>query len=358
MTKIIIVSTVGLIYDGITSVICSYLQAMDLTNLDIHIVATIKCEENICQVLSGLGCHIVNLPNRRTETFSYTVKLARYIRKNHIQVVHAHGNSGTLAIEMIAGWFGGARKRIAHSHNTRCNQIKVDKLLRPIFNVFYTNALACGEDAGRWLFGNRPFKVLPNGRDVEKFRFSKENRNKMRKKYNIKDNELTIGHVGGFFEQKNHIFLVQVFREIIKIDPTVKLFMIGDGPLKESIQQELTDIDVIFTGAIDNVYEYLSGMDGMLLPSLFEGLPLVVLEWQLNGLPCLISNTITKDCIFTDFVKMNSIDSGAIIWAKEILEMVRVANRIKNSNAAGSSIKNTSFDINDSAELLKQIYTT
>lgn len=357
MTKVIIVSTVGIIYDGITSVILSYLKSMDLSELKVYVVATGKVEQNIRKQIEELGCLIVQLPNRRNETKAYALALAKYIRREKIQVIHAHGNSGTLAIEMVAGWLGGCKKRIAHSHNTKCEQIKADKLLRPIFNIFYTDALACGNEAGQWLFGNKPFTVLKNGRDTELFSYDSAIRNKVRNKYGIKD-EIVIGHVGGMFKQKNHKFLIEIYREVIRKEPNAKCFMIGDGPLKNEIESYAAHLkeNVFFVGTTDKVNDYLQAMDGMVLPSLFEGLPLVVIEWQINGLPCVLADTITKECAATETVYFMPLKASAGEWAEKILEMSKKSNRIEDSKNGVERIRLAGYDIKDSTIILNDIY--
>ena len=355
MRKVLIVSTVGLIYDGITSVITSYLQAMDLDGLEVYVAGTIDIKPNIRKQIKDCGCTVVEFPNRRTDTIKYFISLTKFIRKNHIDVVHAHGNSATLAVEMVAAWLGGCKKRIAHSHNTKCDQVKADKLLRPIFYFFYTDGLACGEAAGKWLFGNRKFEILANGRDVEKYKFNPKTREKVRTSLGIK-NELAIGHVGGFAEQKNHRFLVEIYRELRKLEPNCKLFMIGDGSLKPEIEKLCEGLNVTFTGAIDNIPDYLNAMDGMLLPSLFEGLPLVVVEWQINGLPCVVSDAVTNECGFTSFIGFESLQSSPATWANELLNKVKQETREKNSIEAIIKAKEKCFDISESANRLKDIY--
>ena len=322
MRSVIIVSTVGLIYDGITSVITSYLKAMNKEDLKIYVVSTIRSELDIEKKIEELGCEIVYLPSRRTRTINYFFSLLSFIRKNKIQVIHAHGNSATLTIEMLAGFMGGCKKRIAHSHNTKCNQVKVDKMLRPAFNVLYTDALACGVEAGNWLFKNKNFTVLKNGRDINDYLFSQKKRLEMRTKYNLKEN-ICIGHVGGFYAQKNHVFVIEVFRKILEIEPKAKLFLIGDGPLREEIEFKVSDIKnhVYFIGIVNNVTDYLQAMDGMLLPSIFEGLPLVAIE-----------------------------------WAKELLEMIKKSDRRKNSEKSQKSVRIRGFDIQDNVKLLRDLY--
>lgn len=355
MKKIIIVSTVGLIYDGITSVITSYLEDMNKEGLDIYVVSTIKTEPAIEKKINRMGCSVVYMPSRKEQTLEYFFSLTRFIRKNKIEVLHAHGNSGTLAIEMLAACIGGCKKRIAHSHNTKCDQVKADHILRPIFNLLYTDGLACGEDAGRWLFGKKNFEILTNGRNVDLYKYNIEKRKQIRDFYGF-TNEIAIGHVGGFFPQKNHEFLIEIYKRIKCNYPNCKLFMIGDGPLKEQIEKKCEGLNVIFTGAIDNVSDYLNAMDGMLLPSFFEGLPLVAIEWQISGLPCVISDTITNECMVTDGIEYNSITSDPNDWAKQILGMVMSNNRLSSSNIAYEKVLNSKFNLINNVEKLRQIY--
>lgn len=355
--KVLIISTVGLIYDGITSVILSCLNAMDRTKIEFYVAATIDCKPSIRKQLDEMGCIVVDFPNRRTQPLQYFNALCKFIRREHVNVVHAHGNSATLAIEMLAAWIGGAKKRIAHSHNTRCDRIKADKVLRPVFNLFYTDALACGEDAGRWLFGSKKFTVLNNGRDIKKFSFKPETRQLIRKKLGL-SNEMAIGHVGGFVEQKNHIFLLEIFKEIKKIEPTAKFFLIGDGPKKKEIEEKSKSLDVTFLGIVDNVYDYLNAMDGMILPSLFEGLPLVAIEWQLNGLPVLASDMVTKECVLVDSFQFCSLNIIVEQWAKKIIQMVQLYDRRNESEQAQDNAKKRGFDIRMSAKVLRDMYLT
>ena len=357
MRKILIISTVGLIYDGITNVILSYLQAMDLSNMEIYIGATINVVPEIRSKLEKMGCQIIELPSRRDKPLKYMFELVKMIRINKIQVIHAHGNSGTLAIEMVAAWLGGCRKRIAHSHNTQCDKVRADKLLRPIFNMFYTDALACGGAAGKWLFGNKKFTVLQNGRNIDEFSYNENVRISMRNQYGLKQ-EIVIGHVGGFFKQKNHSFLISIFKEIMKKEPSAHLFLIGDGPLKNEIIKNVEEFDnsIEFIGKTDRVADYLQMMDVMVLPSLFEGLPLVAIEWQINGLPCILSDNVTKACAFAENIVFMSLDNSPEQWAEKILESARNSKREKSSERAKDAARQAGFDIRDGASNLYKIY--
>lgn len=358
--RILIVSTVGLLYDGITSVILANLRAMDRASLDIYIASTIKAESSIVDQFKDLGCMVVDFPNRRENPMAYFFALRKFIKDKHIEVIHANGNSATLAVEMLAAKLGGCKKRIAHSHNTRCDQVRVDKLLRPLFYATYTDALACGNDAGRWLFKNRPFIVLKNGRDVDRFKFDEVKRHEMRVKLGISDGVIAVGHVGGFVPQKNHAFLLQVFISLVEKDPSEKLFMIGDGVLRHEIETEAQQLGLMsnltFTGNIDNVPDYLQAMDGMVFPSLFEGLPLATIEWQINGLPIVMADTITRECIFASNVKQLSLEEDPGKWANTILEMVKINNRKQQSDIGIRAINKSGYNIKDSAKQLKELY--
>ncbi len=357
--KILVISTVGLIYDGITSVIREYMKAMDREGIEFYVADTIKTEDTVRKELENEGCKLVALPSRRKAPVAYFIKLAGFIRKEKIDIIHAHGNSATLTIELLAACIGGCKRRIAHSHNTRCDQKRADRLLRPLFRHLYTDAVACGVEAGKWLFEDKPFIVLNNGRDLDRFRFREEIRSSVRKEYELGDS-LTIGHVGGFVPQKNHDFLLKIYQALLKQRPDIKLFMIGDGVRREEIERKAQELGIKdriqFTGNTDRMAELLQAMDVMVLPSLFEGLPLVSIEWQAAGLPCIMSDTITKECAVTDLINFLSLNEDADVWSKRLLQIAARDDRLLQSKNACAWIRQKGFDIRDNAAVLKKLY--
>jgi glycosyltransferase involved in cell wall biosynthesis len=359
MMRVLIISTVGLKYEGITSVILSNLQVMNLSGLKIYVAATMEVEPDIRNDLERLGCKVVDFPSRKKNTLSYILALARFVIKQKIEVIHVHGNSATMAIELLAAFMGGCKRRIVHSHNTCCDQIKADKLLRPIFNFMYTDAISCGNAAGKWLYADKEFLVLNNGRDIDKFKFSDQVREDIRKEFKI-ENEIVIGHVGGFLPQKNHEFLVEIYSAIHKMEPNTRFFMVGDGDLRNSIEQKVQRCGikdcVIFTGITKRVAQLLQAMDGMILPSKFEGLPLVVIEWQIAALPCVVSTTVTRDCAITNLVEFCPLSADAYTWARTILEKIKNNNRGIETKDAISAVRECGFDIRENAEILRRLY--
>ena len=357
--KVLIISTVGLKYEGITSVILANLEAMDRSDLEIYLVGTIEVHPEIVAKSSDMGCTVINMPNRRTDTMAYFKELMRFIRKNKIDVVHAHGNSATMTIEMAAAFLGGCKLRIAHSHNTCCEQVRADKILRPYFYLLCNKNLACGSAAGKWLFGKRPFTVIANGRDIDKYKYDRHMRDKIRKEYKW-DDKIVIGHVGGFLPQKNHAFLIDIFHAMHKMRPETRLILFGDGPLRSEVEQKVKRLGlgecVEFMGLSNRVNEFLQAMDGMLLPSLFEGLPLVAVEWQIAALPCELSNVITPDCAFSDLVEFCSLEESPDVWAEIMLSKINHIDREKESALIPEATRNAGFDIRDNAAVLHEIY--
>lgn len=359
MVKILLISTVGLKYDGITNVMLSNLEAMDKSNLEFFVAETLVSENNIREKFKALGCKLVKFPNRKKNPLKYFWSVFSFIRKNKIDVVHANGNSATLAIEMLAAKLGNCPIRIAHSHNTKADFAKLDKILRPVFDISYNKAVACSNEAGKWLFKDKSFLVVNNGRDIDKYSFNPIKRQQMRDKLNGSD-KLFIGHVGGFVTQKNHDFLLHVYKEISLLRNDAIFFVIGDGDLKKQIY-DLTDElgikdKVVFTGNIDNVQDYLQAMDVMIMPSLFEGLPLAVIEWQLSGLPVVMSDVITKDCIISDKVERLSLKESYKSWAIKVIEASNCDGREARVLQTRRNAKEMGFDIKDSAKKLRNLY--
>lgn len=357
--KILNVLTSGLRREGITSTQLEFMKKMDLIDIQMDIAAVHNNEQDVIDEFKSLGCNIIVFPDRKEELLKYMVALYKQIRKEKYDVIHVHGSSALLSIELVIARLAGVKIRIAHSRNTMCLNKKADKILRPIFNNSYTKAFACGEEAGKWLFGSRPFTVIHNGKDLEKFHFSDEIRARMRTKYNLQD-KLVIGFVGNMNKQKNIMFLIDVFKQVNSKYQNSILFIMGEGADRAKIEEKinrlgLTD-SVVLTGRIANVHEMLQAMDVMCLPSLYEGLPNVVLEWQIAGLPCFVSANVTQECKVTDLVEFLPIDQGADIWAEQILAVNSEANRNKLSEDACLKMKEAKFDIKENARYVKSIY--
>lgn len=357
--KILQIPTGGLFSDGILSCIVEYMTAMDKSGMDIQVLATNNPEKSVVEKVENSGCRVVSIPYRKKNIVKYFFALYRYILKEKIDVVHVHGSSAIMSIELVAAWLAGCKVRIAHSHNTTCENQKTDKILRPVFNRNYTTAFACGQDAGRWMFGKRKFTIIPNGRNLKKYEYDSKKRIEYRNKLGIPSDTLVIGHVGRFNRQKNHEYLVHVFGEVHKKKQNSYLVLIGTGEkvgeIKNLVKELELENNVIFTSVIENVSDYLSAFDIMLLPSLYEGLPLVVIEWQIAGLPCIVSDTVTKECAITSLVKFESVKKEPEVWANEVVNLI-LQDRNDSKEIIFNEIKTAGYDIESGAERLKKIY--
>lgn len=279
--------------------------------------------------------------------------IAKIVKENKYQYVMRVNEHSLSVIDLIAAKFGGAKRLIMRSSNSSSD----GKLSRFLHNVFkflpkYVPdvKIAPSKLAAKYTFGsknvdNNRVVILNNGLDIKQFSFSEINRDMLRTQLNL-ENRFVVGHVGRFNEQKNHIFLLQVFQQILKLRNDAVLLMIGEGYLLDSIKQKAKEMRIfdkcIFTGVRSDVNQLLSAMDVFVFPSLYEGMPNTVIEAQVSGLPCIVSDSITKECNVSGLVKFNSLNDSANNWAKEAIEFCN-NNRLKTVDI----MYNKGYDIND-----------
>ena len=227
---------------------------------------------------------------------------------------------------------------------------------------YITHKFACGKNAAKWVFGKGNIQdvvYMKNAVDAEQFRYSSQNEAEIRDEFNIKD-KFIVGHVGRFFEPKNHPFIVKIFAEIAKKDPDAVLMLVGGGELDDAIMNEtkkkfealgLSD-RVIFTGVRSDVNRIIQAFDLFILPSLQEGFPVVMVEAQAAGLKCLISDKVPPECDITGNVEVVSLESGAAVWADRILSY---KNSYEKKNMY-DVIEKAGYDIKSNAAWLEDYY--
>lgn len=240
----------------------------------------------------------------------------------HIHTQHAMD----AYLSSLAAKNAGFQKVIVHSHNSSTiYSIKMHRLFKRLLHTLNITRFACGVEAGKWMYGNDKFTVVNNGIDLNKFVFNSEKRKEIRSKFRWNGKKV-IGHVGRFNKQKNHQFLVRAFREYAFTNPDAVLVLVGVGELEDQIKDLVhrlkLDNQVQFLGARSDVNELYQGMDLFVLPSLFEGLPVVLVEVQAADLPCIISDSITKEiCILPNLSRL-SLEEGAVNWGKKFQEII------------------------------------
>lgn len=342
---------------GVESFILNYYRNIDKNKIQFDFIVDEDSQLPQKKEIEELGGKIIKIPPYQ-HIFKYMHSLIKVLKKNNYKIVHSHLN--TLSVfPLLCAKISNVPIRIAHSHSTSNKKEKfrniLKSILKPFSKVFATNYFACSEHAGRWLFGNKAFKegkviILNNAIDMEKFKFNSKIRNELRKQLNI-ENKLVIGQVGRFNKQKNHEFLIDVFKEIHDNRTDSILLLIGDGPLEENIKQKVKNMNlenaVYFLGAKNNVNDYMQSMDVFCLPSLYEGLGMVAIEAQVSDLYVFCSTEVPKEAKITDEITFLELDKE--IWKEKILS-------IKNFDRENIDLKNTNYDIHTESKKLEKIY--
>ena len=357
MRKILIVNTSVLGMGGITTHMLNYIQALKQKDYEgtFTIVVTGVRDEKILKSFVDLGCALEYLPDRKKEMLRYIFSLKSLMQRQKFDVVHVHGNSSTMGLELSLAKIEKVPVRIAHCHNSRCEHPKVHKLLYSLLRASYTQAVACSTLAGDWIFGCGNYTVLPNAIDLQKFQYNPEIRKRYREMLNIDEKTLLLGHVGNFNEQKNHEFLVNVFYEVQK-QRKAKLILLGAGPLQDTVKKQVSslqmDDQVYFLGIRDDVNCWMQAMDVFVFPSRWEGLPVTLIEAQASGLHCVVSKNISGEVVI-NFNQMCMLSlSDTKNWIKKICNIYFNADREQGYE----KIQNAGYNINFAVRRLKNIY--
>ncbi|HCF38751.1 MAG TPA: glycosyltransferase family 1 protein [Thermosipho africanus] len=300
--------------------------------------------------VKSLGGRIYSFPRFNGKNYFLYKNSWNMFFKEHpeYKIVHGH-QTNTAFVYLKEAKANNVPIRIAHSRNSNKENL-IKKHVCKFSKLYATHLFAVSKIAGSSEFGEKAVnagivKILPNAIDAKKYSFNEEVRRDKRTELGI-ENELLIIHIGRFHPQKNHMFLLEVFKQVLMSEPDAKLLLVGDGSLRGEITKEISDKNiqksVIIAGIRSDVPELLQAADILLFPSLFEGLPGVVLEAQAAGIPCIISDKITPEVKITDLVEYVSLEEDTKYWAKKLIcyinEFVR-ENTYKRIVDSGYDIK-------------------
>lgn len=308
--------------------------------------------------IRALGGRIFRVPRQNPLSSSYKKALNDFFFSHpEYRIVHAHLDCLS-ALPLSAAKAAGIPVRIAHSHNS--NQDKDLKLpLKLIWKKKIpsaaTHLFACGEEAGKWMFGGAAFQVVRNGIDVNAFCYNETVRQECRRELGISDDTFVMGHVGRFEAAKNHTFLLDIFQEFRKKNPKSTLLLVGDGSLRSEVEQKaeaegLKD-KVIFTGVRSDTSRLYQAMDCFVMPSRYEGLPVVLVEAQAADLPCVISEGVPKESIFTERSARIPLSSGAQIWSETIEKLGKGERKDQTAR-----LKAAGYDAKENAREMQKFY--
>lgn len=312
--------------------------------------------------IKSLGGNIYYVPYYKViNEIAYRKALNQFFLEHpEIKIVHGHLGSCAHIYLSIAKRYGCFT--IAHSHSTKPKEISVKNVLYRLF-TFVTRHTAeyffgCSMAAAEYRYGkkianSKNCSILKNAIDVDSFAFSEKNRNEIRRELNV-DEKFVIGHVGRFDPAKNHDFLLDVFKKIHDEKPDSVLVLVGDGSLRSKIESKIKSLciegSVICTGVRSDVNRLLSAFDVFLFPSLYEGLPVTVIEAQAAGLQCIISSTITTEVCISSLVKQLSLFQPKSDWVNCVAECKRDKVDVRNE------IRNAGYDIEQTSAELCQFY--
>lgn len=362
--KIKVAQIIGAAFDGgVESCIMNYYTHIDRDKVqfDFFVENTSKLIDK--EKIEELGGNVVLIPSYKS-IFKYIKTLKKLFKEGNYDIVHSNMNALSV-FTLYAAKKAGVKVRIAHSHSTsnkkewKRNIIK--NLLRPFSKKYATHYFACSELAGRWLFGDKTYDagkvtLINNAIDLDKFAFDEKARTEKRAELGLED-KFVVGNIGRLVTQKNQTFLLDIFYEYQKKNPNSALLILGTGPLLNELTEKTHKLNlqdkVIFAGVHKDPEKYYSAMDVFLLPSLYEGLPVVGVEAQINGLPCFFSTEMTKEAKILDSTCYLGLNIGAESWGQEV-EKIFVPNTERKN--AYKQFEGSIYDIRSETKKLTNKY--
>lgn len=317
---------------GLETMLMNYYRQIDRSKIQFDFMVHRAVPGHYDEEIIKLGGRIFYMTPIKPGNYRKYFKLLDQFFTTHreYKVVHSHINENSSFV-LRAAKKAGIPGRIAHSHLSNLGiDIKLPFRLYAKYTMqdYPSDYFACSKNAGKWLFGGgiaaNELTVLNNAVHAKKFIFNQNNRLVTRKNLGI-TNELVIGHIGRFEKQKNHKFLIDIFYELQKKQPKSLLLLVGEGQLKRSMEKKVKSLGltkkVRFLGVREDIPNLMHAMDLFLFPSLFEGLPVVLVEAQTAGVQCLVSNSITKESDIIGSLGFMSLKESPEKWAQKILSM-------------------------------------
>lgn len=343
---------------GLETMLMNYYRHMDRNKVQFDFLVHRDFEADYDKEILELGGRIYHVSRLVPWSKAYRDELKDFFRKHpEYKIVHVHQDClSSVALQCAKEC--GVPIRIAHSHSSGA----VKNLKYPIklhymkqIPLYATHMFACGKQAGDWMFSGRKYEIIKNAIDTEKYQYSASVAAQVRSELGLKG-ETIIGHVGNFTPAKNHTFLLEVFQEILKSDCKARLLLVGGGDGLASMREKVHDMGiqdhVIFTGIRSDVNRLMQAMDVFVFPSLYEGVPVTMVEAQASGLPCVISDHVPDECIITKgLITKKKLDEPSDEWASYILQLAQQSreNHMEEIKMAG-------YDIVAATKQLEEFY--
>lgn len=351
-------------YSGVNAVVTNYVYHMDYTRVACDFLVFDKPDEEIGSRLNALGDKIYISFKPAAGNIPAYWRFVRNFFAEHASeydIIHVHIPNNAFLLLYYARKYG-IPVRIVHSHNARGADGIVKKIRNFILNkwgLLYANRFfACSKKAGDYLFGAdkaKKVQIINNAIELQKYRFDERTRADIREKLGV-GQAFLLGNVGRFVEQKNQMFLLDILRQLRHRGSDCKLLLLGDGQLGRELHDRVEELGlqdaVIFCGVVSDVWKYLSAMDVFVLPSLFEGLPVVLVEAQASGLSCVVSANVTRETALSDKVQFIGLDEPD----KWVFAIEALAHTRENRGRQTDMTELAAYDICTQAKLLEEIY--
>lgn len=361
--KILVVDTVDMDINGMTTVVMNIFRNINPKKFSMDFVVNHHINSNIYKEITDKDARVFVL-NRKKNPLCYFISLIRIIRRNNYEVIHVHGNSATMAIDLLAAKLSGCKKRIAHAHSTQCTYKKMNQVLHPLFEWCCTERLACSQKAGEWLYNGKQFTVLHNALNLEKYKLDTRKRFIIREQLGLDESDCLIGHVGVINRSKNQLFAVQVLHHLLlQKDDNYHMVFVGketdEGKVYKKeietyiIQNGLKE-HVTFYGVTEDVVGVMSAMDLFLFPSLYEGLGIAMIEAQILQLPVIASANVPREAKISECCVFIDLEQPLGIWCEAVERQVR--SRTKYIDGGIFQKAKECFDISGQIKVLEGIY--
>ena len=307
----------------------------------------------------ALGHSVKRVPHLRKKPFAYIRAVKKLLKEGDYDCVYVNMLSAANVVPIRCAAKCGVKKIAVHAHANSTVKGALRRILHSVNKKFCKNKaavkLACSDAAGSWLFDDGEFTVVPNSIDVDRFSFSAESRNEIRESLGIENSTFVVGHVGRFAEEKNHLFLLDIFNELLKKRENSRLLLVGGGPYETLIREKAAALGIsekiIFAGITDSSHRYYSAFDAFVFPSVFEGFGMSALEAQACGLPCFCSDTLSRNLDVTKTVEFLSLGKSAEIWADAVLKKKMLISRSDMNRI----VRDSEYNINTQIANLKSI---
>lgn len=345
---------------GLETMLMNYYRNIDRNEIQFDFLTHRPYKSDYDDEILTMGGRVYHAPRLYPQNYLKYFAYMKSFFKEHpeYKIVHSHIDSMSY-LPLLAAKKAGVPVRIAHSHNTAIDK-DFKYILKQYFRMKITSAanvyFACGEEAGKFLFVNKPFELIPNAIAPDNFIYNAEARKCIRAELGV-ENKLVIGHIGRMSYQKNHMFLIDIFKELSVMCPDAVLMLVGVGEKEQEIRQHVKtlgiDSSVRFLGKRNDAYRIYQAMDMFVLPSLFEGVPVVGIEAQFCDLPCFFSDNIPSEVKFNSKCRFIPLRAGAKYWAKQIFS---ACNELDTRSSLREEILNSQYDINKAKSILTDKY--